>query len=304
MQRKNLIVARVGRHSLHPTWLNPSAPRNWDLHLCPYQPLADQRGHELTVGDVIVGPKWTGLRELLKHWQDWRNYERIWLPDDDLFATQDTIDRMFELAEALSFELCAPALHEASYYAHFSTMRNARCVARRTGFVEIMAPCFTREALDRLLPTLDLTATGWGWGLDSLWPKLLGYMNLGVIDATPVLHTRPVGNFRDAELAWRVREESDRIMADYDCGQRHTTFGAIGADLKAMALSPAALTVLLADGWHYLLAQRPEILPWLVAAQQPDEGWDAYPIAGAPAGGTLGMSGRLRQTLAMPGGAE
>lgn len=294
MQRKNLIVARVGQRSLHHTWMNASADRNWDLYLCPYQPLLEQADADLTVGEVIPGPKWTGLRHLLKQWKNWQGYDRIWLPDDDLFATQETIDRMFDMAQALSFDLCAPALQEASYYAHFSTMRNRRCVARRTGFVEIMAPCFTSETLEKLLPTLDLTATGWGWGLDSLWPKMLGYRNMGVIDATPVLHTRPVGNFRDAELAWRVREESDRIMADHDCAQRHTTFAAIGPDLRALPLSSAALTVLLADGWDYLLEERPEVLPWLVAAQQPDEGWGAYPIAGSPAGGAQAAALAMR----------
>jgi len=285
MQHKNLIVARVGRNSLHHTWINPSESRNWDLYLCPYQPLDVRPAGDWTIGDVMVGPKWTGLRQLLKGWKDWQRYERIWLPDDDLFATQDTINRMFDIAQALSFDLCAPALQEASYYAHYDTMRNRRCVARRSGFVEIMAPCFTSETLGKLLHTLDLTPTGWGWGLDSLWPKLLDYQRMGVIDATPVLHTRPVGNFRDPELARQVREESDRIMADYDCAQRHTTFAAIGPDLQALSLSPEALTALLVDGWQYLLEQRPYILPWLVAAQQPDEGWDSYPIAGSPAGG-------------------
>lgn len=290
MQHKNLVVARVGQHSLHHTWFNASGSRNWDLYLCPYQPLPSAAAQPCPVGRVIPGAKWTGLRHLFSEWDGWRSYERIWLPDDDLFASQDTISRMFDIAQALSFELCAPALNEASYYAHYSTMRNRRCVARRTGFVEIMAPCFTRETLGRLLPTLELTPTGWGWGLDSLWPKMLGYRDLGVIDAASVLHTRPVGQFRDLELGRRVRAESDRIMAVHHCAQRHTTFAALGPDLQELALAPDALTALLADGWRYLFGERPHILPWLVAAQQPQQGWEAYPIAGSPAGGGSGLA--------------
>ena len=284
MKRQNLIIARAGRSSLHPTWLSASTERNWDLLLCPYQtlePLHDNAG--FTVGDVLPGPKWTGLRQLLNRWQGWREYRYIWLPDDDIFATQDTINRFFTVSEALSLDLCAPALHESSYYSHFDTMRNQRCFARRCGFVEIMAPCFSVRALAELLHTLELSPTGWGWGLDSLWPKLLGYRNIGVIDAAPVLHTRPVGAFRDAALSARVRAESDHIMATYGCGQVHTTHAALDADLDPLTEQPEALTALLADGWRYLFERNPGVLPWLVQAQRPSSGWPDYPIAGTPA---------------------
>jgi len=286
VHRKNLVVARVGRRSLHPTWLDDAHERTWDLHLCPYEELRGAASDSCTVGDVVAGPKWMGLRALLNGWNGWREYERIWLPDDDVFATQATIDRMFEVAETLDFDLCAPALNEASYYAHFTTMRNRRCHARRSGFVEIMVPCFSRAALERLLPTLDLTTTGWGWGLDSLWPKLLGYRGIGVIDCAAVLHTRPVGAFRDAELGRAVRAESDRIMERYDCRQVHTTFAALGEDLEDLALSPEALTVCLAAGWTYLFDTAPAVLPWLLDAQRPPAGWVDYPIAGSPARGS------------------
>jgi hypothetical protein len=254
------------------------------LYLCPYQEVpALSADADVTVGEVITGPKWSGLRQLLRNWAGWREYEYVWLPDDDIFASQDTINRMFELAAALPFDLCAPALHEASYYAHFSTMRNTRCMARRTGFVEIMAPCFSQRTLDRVLPTLDLTSTGWGWGLDSLWPKLLDYQGVGVIDATPVLHTRPVGAFRDPELGRRVLEESDRIMASHDCRQVHTTYAIFDQALRPADLAPESLNVVLVDGWRYLLDTSPRVLAWIMAFQQPRDGWPAYPVSGVPA---------------------
>jgi hypothetical protein len=287
-RRRNLVISRVGRNSLHGTWLGAPETRNWDLYLCPYQDVPlDEPDPDVTVGQVVTGPKWSGLRQLLQHWTGWREYDYVWLPDDDIFASQDTINRMFELAAALSFDLCAPALHEASYYAHFSTMRNTRCVARRTGFVEIMAPCFSGQTMARLLPTLALTSTGWGWGLDSLWPKLLDYQGVGVVDATPVLHTRPVGAFRDPELGRRVLEESDRIMASGDCRQVHTTYAIIDQTLGPMALAPEALNVVLVDGWRYLLDASPHVLPWIVAFQQPRDGWPAYPVSGMPASAAL-----------------
>jgi hypothetical protein len=145
-----------------------------------------------------------------------------------------------------------------------------------------MVPGFSVKALDALLPTLDETETGWGWGLDSLWPKLLGYEGVGIIDGTPVLHTRPVGRMRDADLAARVHAESDRILADHDCRQEHCTFGTFDADLRPRALPPERLLRELVRGWDYLIERDPRVLAWIMAYQQPHFEWPAYPVAGTP----------------------
>lgn len=288
MRRQHLIVARVGRNSLHPRWLADGDRRNWDLHLCPFEPLDESAGAGCTSSELIVGPKWAGLAALLNQWRGWQDYDYIWLPDDDLLTQADNIDRFFATATALRWDLCAPALDEGSYYAHYSTLRNQRSTARRTGFVEIMAPCFSRDALARLLPTLALSSTGWGWGLDSVWPKLLDYQNMGVIDATPVCHTRPVGAFRDAALGERVLAESDALLARFGCEQVHRVFEVLGPDLKPLLLEPAALTALLVDGWRYVLSGNPALLPWMVQAQAPADGWPPYPVAGTPSHATRG----------------
>ncbi|WP_157063949.1 hypothetical protein [Methylobacterium tarhaniae] len=279
---RNLVVARVGRNSLHRCWIDPGKAREWDLYLCPFQDIASQEDLPCTVGEVLPGPKWTGLRTLLNGWDGWRDYDYIWLPDDEILADQDTITAMFAAGRALDFQLFAPGLHEASHFAHYIAMRNRRFFARRVGFVEIMIPCFSRAALDRLLPTLDLSTTGWGWGLDSLWPKLLDDRGLGIIDGVPVLHTRPVGQFRDAELGRRVMAESDRILADHGCGQRMVTFAGVDPDGRDLVLSPYALLTDLVEGWRYLFERDPRILHWIVAQQEPFFPWPSYAVAGSP----------------------
>jgi hypothetical protein len=254
---KNLILARVGRNSLHRCWIDQGKPRDWDLYLCPFQEIPTQADLECLEGRVIPGPKWTGLRQLLNEWSGWREYDYIWLPDDDILTTQDAITAMFRAAEALGFQLFAPGLHEASYYAHYIGMRNLTFFARRVGFVEIMVPGFSRAALDKLLPTFELSTTGWGWGLDSLWPKLLGYRDLGIIDGVPVLHTRPVGQFRDPDLGRKVNDESDRILSEYQCSQQMITFSGVDGNLRERQLSPDQLLVELVQGWRYLLSRDP-----------------------------------------------
>ena len=282
MAAKSLVIARVGNNSIHPCWVDRGKPRDWDLYLCPYQPIQPQDALECVVGDVIPGPKWSGIRTLLNTWDGWRDYDYVWFPDDDIYANQDTISRIFEVARAVGLDLFAPALHETSSFAHFITMRNPSFYGRWSGFVEIMVPAFSKAALATLRPTLDLSETGWGWGLDSLWPKLLGYENVGIIDATAVIHTRPVGQMRDLELARRVHAESDAILAAGECKQEHITFGAFGADLRPLDMTPERLAAELVRGWQYLIERDPRVLAWIMEYQRPHFAWPDYPIEGTP----------------------
>jgi hypothetical protein len=279
---RSLVLARVGSRSLHRCWTDPGRARDWDLRLVPYQPLPPQDEAECHVTEVVPGPKWTGLREVLTRWDGWREYDYVWMPDDDLLVDQDAISAMFELARRAELDLFAPALHDASHFAHFSTMRNHSFFGRRTGFVEIMMPAFSVPALAELLWTLDLTETGWGWGLDSLWPKQLDYQNVGILDGLPVLHTRPVGQMRDLDLAKRVHAESDRILGEYDCRQVHTTFSAFGPDLSDLKLTPEQLLADLARGWQHLIDADARILTWLAAYQREQLPPLPYPAEGTP----------------------
>ena len=280
--RKNLVLTRAGRSSLHRDWVDADKSRNWDLYLAPYQPIPPQSDIDCVVGEVVPGPKWSGIREVLNGWDGWRNYDHVWLPDDDIRASQDDINGMFDVAEAVGLELFAPALDEASYYAHFITMQNPSFYGRWVGFVEIMIPGFRRATLETLLPTLDLTETGWGWGLDSVWPKLLDYKNVGIIDGITVTHTRPVGEMRDAELRRRVLEESDTLLERHNCRQTHTTFGAFGPDLEPLDMTPERLLVELVRGSQYLFERDPRVLSWIVDYQKQHFTWPDYPVEGTP----------------------
>lgn len=280
--RKNLVLLRVGPNSIHHEWLDDDASRTWDLYLCPYAPVAPQTGIDCTVGDVVPGPKWSGIREVLHSWSGWRDYDMIWLPDDDIRTTQGVINAMFDVARGVGLDLFAPALDAASYYAHFDMLQNRSVFGRWVGFVEIMVPGFSRTALERLQPTLDLSETGWGLGLDSVWPKVLDYKNIGVIDGLTVTHTRPIGQRRDEELAKRMLAESDAILERYDCQQVHATFGAFGEDLAPLELAPEVLLARLVTGWQYLFECDPRVLAWIVDFQTQLAPWPDYPVEGTP----------------------
>ena len=68
-------------------------------------------------------------------------------------------------------------------------------ILRYTNFVEIMAPCLHVNALEHVWKTLDEDRIKSGWSLDVVWPHLLNYQRVAVIDKTPMMHTRPVTAF-------------------------------------------------------------------------------------------------------------
>jgi hypothetical protein len=70
----NLVLARVGSRSLHNEWLGNGGSRGWDLRLIPYEPVGRQQP-EVMVDPVLVGPKWSGVTEVLSVWDGWCDYD-------------------------------------------------------------------------------------------------------------------------------------------------------------------------------------------------------------------------------------
>jgi hypothetical protein len=112
----------------------------------------------------------------------------------------------------------------------------------------------------------------------------MSYRGLGILDGVSVLHTRPVGQFRDPELGRQVMEESDHLLRRYACRQEMTTFAGIDESLADMALEPDQLLVKLVEGWKYLFPSDPRVLRWIVEHQLGSFEWPAYATAGAPSG--------------------
>jgi hypothetical protein len=97
-----------------------------------------------------------------------------------------------------------------------------------------------------------------------------------------MVHTRPVGGFRDADLRRRVMQESDDILAKFGCGQRMVTFAGIGLDLREASITPEELLVELVRGWQYLFDGCPNALRWLFDQQQCLFSASPYPVSGLP----------------------
>jgi hypothetical protein len=258
VSRRRLVVVRCGRGSRHPAWLAGSA-RTFDLCLCPYEEVP-------FAGDVpgpdrpIPGQKWTGLAAFLGADRRWRGYDRIWLPDDDLEATAEGLTRFFDLCDRHDAALAQPALEEGSEASHLVTLHNRAFAVRTTTFVELMAPCFRRDVLERLLPTFAGSTTGYGWGLDDAWARLLGYDGLFVTDAATVGHHRPVGTARSAADARAAKAEMKAIRRRHGATSRRKTTGGERSDGTWVREADPSFVPLLEEGWGWFLASRPEDL--------------------------------------------
>lgn len=258
---KDLVIFRAGARSLHPLWRDAGPEPPWDVYVCPYQPIPEAPpAPGVTVGEVIPGPKLSGLRTLLQTWSGWRDYRYVMLADDDLIMSQDRVSIFFANCAALDAKLAQPALTEQSYAGHMILLQNSAFKARAVTFVEIMLPCFRADVLQDLMWTLDLTETGWGWGLDALWPKLLGYEGLFVVDANPAFHTRPVGRMRDLDLERRVQLETLEILNRYDCAFIRRTLGGLTVDGRTLGRDDSSLLYTLVRGYDGIFQRRPELL--------------------------------------------
>jgi hypothetical protein len=192
--RRNLVFCRVGDASLHRAWLGDPATRSYDVWLDCYGEDAARWAADparVTVARDTV--KIQRVAQLAREHPELLDYDALWFPDDDLAFDAATAERLFEAFHALDLLVAQPALADGSYYSHELTLENRSFSVRFTNYVEPMAPVFSRAAFEACLPAFGESVSG--WGIDYVWPKLLGYPidRLAIVDAAPVLHTRPVG---------------------------------------------------------------------------------------------------------------
>lgn len=195
MKRRNLIIARVGDASLHPLWL-ASPTRTYDLFLSYYGKTEGKYSTDAEYYETRTGTKWGGIFELLEaNWDIVKDYDAVWMPDDDISMAPTDIVKMFDMFHAFELSLAQPALTKDSYSYWNIAYREDNSFLRLTDFVEVMMPIFDRSSLQWLRPTFAEAPSG--WGLDYVWPKLLAHRGkknaIGIIDAVAAKHTRPLG---------------------------------------------------------------------------------------------------------------
>jgi hypothetical protein len=213
-----LIVLRAGDTSIHKEWLEPRKDINFDLFIDYFGNQHDMFKEDATYYKASKGIKWPIIFSLIKSYKSIiSDYKAVWFPDDDLSTNSANINKMFNLFAKYNLLLAQPALTKDSYFSHNITLRREATKLRFTNFVEVMAPIFSQEALRVCYNTFPRSISG--WGLDLIWPKILGYPTdkIAIIDETPIKHTRPVGLgswYKTLNIS--PYQEMSRLIAQYD----------------------------------------------------------------------------------------
>lgn len=187
---KNCVISAVGKSSLHKNWIDEWC--NFDLHLVVYD-----ESYDNFVDDTpyICSMKGYKLKVVYQYIQAHPNmldiYEYFFIPDDDILMDSSCINSLFDAMSHYGLRIAQPALVN-SYYLWGHTLKDPYCVLRYTNFVEMMVPCFSREALEKVLFTFNENETG--WGAETHWPLLIhaNPKDMAIIDMVSVKHTRPI----------------------------------------------------------------------------------------------------------------
>lgn len=237
--RRNLIILRAGDKSLHLDWLaNPQ--RDFDILVSYYGGQTDLYADSADLYEMRKGPKWSCIADLLRDQSQLvEQYDAFWFPDDDLATDTSNINRMFAFFHALDLNLAQPALTADSFYSWKNLLQDRSQLVRFTSFVEVMAPLFDRKTLQRCLPSFSESRSG--WGLDWVWSHLCGQspqLTMGIIDATPVKHTRPVasgGDLYKNNPELDPKKDQARLMAKYGL-EAKAALGKYAPDLGGIIL--------------------------------------------------------------------
>jgi hypothetical protein len=184
--KKNLVISTVGDNSLHKQWCVSNL---FDTYLIYY---GDKEGYsgETKYYKKSKGFKYHLIKDALDESNFWKNYEYIWLPDDDLKIYTKSVEKLFKLMQFYNLDLAQPSI--MGHHGTWITLHQLGSIIRFTNWVEIMCPCFSVEALSVCKKTFK--ENNCGWGIEGIWNVLLNHPQnkIGIIDEVIAIHTRPV----------------------------------------------------------------------------------------------------------------
>ncbi len=197
-RRRNLVVLRADERSLHTAWPADvqDIDRNWDLCVSFYGATENFPPADFAEFHVrqAADRKFPALYKLFHTESPLWDYDYVMFPDDDLMMSRLDLNNVFEICREHRLDLAQPALTADSFWGQQITLQQPNTLLRYVSFVESMMPIFSIQALRLCAPTFRRAVIG--WGLDCIWPSLIGShaSRVAIIDLVAVRHTRPVGS--------------------------------------------------------------------------------------------------------------
>lgn len=226
--RKNCVISAVGHNSLHKKWLVNGDNRSFDLHLIVYD---DSYGRFYNDADFLFFRKGYKLKlvydYLMQHPEYLEHYSYFFIPDDDIDTDAFQIERLFRAMEIYSLQIAQPSLRQ-SYYSFSHTLNVHFSIMRYTNFVEMMLPCFSKDALHKVVETFNANESG--WGIEYHWASLINSneQDMAIIDDITMVHTRPVQTGRSQNII-----EMQQYMSKYNLSNTVKETGYLWNNTKA-----------------------------------------------------------------------
>ena len=150
---RNLVIIPAGDNSLHLTESNKwqlsleKEKTGFDLCVVYYgkdKEVADRYKKNCKFFFEKQGSKWQLMRTILKE-QFWKQYEFIWLPDDDLEISANDVSLMFKTANKHGLRMGQPSMIDENVVHRYKEilLKRKDCELHYTNFVEIMCPFFS-----------------------------------------------------------------------------------------------------------------------------------------------------------------
>ena len=195
--KKNAVFVAAGKDSLHRQLLKGEA--DFDLHLLIYDDSYNKFYNDTDFICADAGYKMDmTYRYLHRHPELIEKYEYFFLMDDDIEMSTEEVNKLFRMMGEYKLQIAQPSL-VMSYYTYEHTLHNPLCILRYTNFVEMMVPCFSREALIKVLPTFEKKVRG--CGIEFHWPILINtnQQDMAIIDLVCAKHKRLLQKWSDED---------------------------------------------------------------------------------------------------------
>lgn len=224
---KNLIIVCAGNDSLHLKWSKNT--NCFDLVVLYYGDC------DLTFNNFkskstncfkVKGHKWHLISNYItNNLNKMFEYEYIWFPDDDLLTNSIDISTLFNVCKKYNLLMGSPAL--SGYVSHEIHKPQKNTLLRFTDFVEVICPVMHIDSVLKLHFSFTLNESA--WGLDFLWPKLLGYPKdkIAIVDTVVVEHTRPIGSNYSNRFKIEPLTEMHNLFKEYNLTWKQNVYSSI-----------------------------------------------------------------------------
>ena len=185
---RNLLITTIGQYNHLSTWAMEG--RDYDIAIIIYDNTPTPPNTYYNYVFRVNGFKYPTIKKVLVRQPKLLEYNYFWMPDEDILADVSSINSLFEKMAQFDVWLGQPSVSKDSHLSWpcFTHRPNADTIYSK--FIEIMCPCFSRDALLRCLPVFDETQSG--WGQDVVWCEIGKKENKAIINSVIVKHTRPV----------------------------------------------------------------------------------------------------------------